>query len=373
MNARLLSWRLICGALFERGAVGRAELEALLRSSRLSWPHVVTVAGGNYVTPSLWLGLVAARLDSGLPDDARRYLQALYEMNLRRNSALLLQLDEAVDALNDAGVAPLLLKGAAYLKLAIHRDAGARILADLDILIPLDSADAARRALVRIGYDAVAGHPPRPKHHLVPLVRAGEVAAIELHVAAVVGPVQHVLPTADVWRHSVEHASGRFSVASPSHAVLHRFVHDQIVDRYDAQRTVSLRSLADLLALDRYYGSAVDWVAICDRANRAGYGPSFKNYLYVASRVAGLNMPLSMRFGVREAAHLRLCESVVRWSAARAVFGVLDALSAFRIKKEYGERQSFVSMSRHRARIVAEILRSKLRRSELSSSRVASR
>ena len=359
MNPRWLCWRLICGALFERGAVDRAELEALLRSSRLSWPHVVAVAGGYYVTPSLWLGLVAARLDSGLPDDARHYLQALYEMNLRRNSALLAQLDEAVDALNGAGVAPLLLKGAAYLKLAIHRAAGARVLADLDILIPLDSADAARRALARIGYDPVAGHPPRPKHHLVPLVRAGGVAAIELHVAAVVGPVQHVLPTADVWRQSVEHASGRFSVSSPSHAVLHRFVHDQIVDRYDAQRTVSLRSLSDLLALDRYYGSAVDWIAIRDRANLAGYGPSFKNYLYVASRLAGLNMPLSMAFGVREAAHLRLCESVVRWNAARAAFGVLDALSAFRIKKEYGERQSFLSMSRHRARIVTEILRSK--------------
>jgi hypothetical protein len=294
-------------------------------------------------------------------------------MNLRRNSALLAQIDEAVDALNGAGVAPLLMKGAAYLKLAIHRDAGARVLADLDILVPIDSAEAARRALARIGYGPVADCPRRPKHHLVPVARPGGVGTIELHVAAVSEPVQHVLPTADVWRHSVEHASGRFSVSSPSHAVLHRFIHDQIVDRYDAQRNISLRSLSDLVALDAYYGPAVDWAAIRDQANRAGYGPSFKNYLYVASRSAGLNVRLDMSFGVREAAHLCLCESVVRWNAASAGFGALDALSAFRIKKQYGERQSFLSMSGHRVRIAAEILRGKLGRSDASSGRVARR
>ena len=373
MNPRLLTWRLICGALFEHGAVGRAELEVLLQLPQLSWPHVVSLAGDHYVTPSLWLALVGARLDSALPGDVRQYLRALYEMNLRRNSALLVQIDEAVDALSGAGVAPLLLKGAAYLKLAMHRDAGARVLADVDILVPVDSAEAAQRALARIGYDPVAEHSLRRKHHLVPLARHGGVGTIELHVDVVSEPVQHVLPTADVWRHSVEHASGRFLVSSPSHAVLHRFIHDQIVDRYDAQRNVSLRSLSDLLALDAYYGPAVDWVAIRDQADRAGYEPSFKNYLYVASRLAGLNMPLSMSFGIREAAHLRMCESVVRWNAARAGFGVLEALSAFRIKKEYGERQSFLSMSGHRVRIAAEILGGKLRTSDPSTDRVARR
>ena len=375
MNPRLLTWRLICGALFEHGAVGRPELEALLRSPRVSWPHVVSLAGSHYVTPSLWLALVAARLDSTLPEDARRYLRALYEMNLRRNSALLAQIDEAVDALNGAGVAPLLMKGAAYLKLAIHRDPGARVLADLDILVPGDSAEAARSALARIGYAPVAHYSSRPKHHhhLVPVAKHGGVGAIELHVAAVSQPVQHVLPTADVWRHSIEHASGRFSVSSPSHAVLHRFIHDQIVDRYDAQRTVSLRSLSDLLALDAYYGPAVDWTAIRDRANRAGYGPSFKNYLYVASRSAGLKMRLSIDFGVREAAHLWLCESALRWNFARAGFGALDAVSAFRIKKHYGERQSFLSMSGHRVRIATEILRGKLRRNDDGPRSVARR
>jgi hypothetical protein len=363
MSRRLLTWRLICGALFEHGAVARAELEALLRSSRLSWPDVVSLAGSHYVTPSLWLALVAARLDRTLPDDARHYLRAVYEMNERRNSALLAQIDEAVDALNGAGVAPLLLKGAAYLKLGIHRDPAARVLSDVDMLVPIDSAEPARRALARIGYRPalVADHPSRPKHHLVPVAKTGGVGTIELHVAAVAAPVQHAFRTADVWRHGVEHASGRFSVSSPTHAVLHRFIHDQIVDRYDARREISLRALSDLLALDAYYGPAVDWAAIRHEANRAGYGQSFKNYLYVASRIAGLNMRLSVRFGVREAAHLRLCRSVVRWSAARAGFGALDALSVFRIKKQYGERQSFLSMSGHRAQIAADILRGKLR------------
>jgi hypothetical protein len=126
-----------------------------------------------------------------------------------------------------------------------------------------------------------------------------------------------------------------------------------------------LRSLSDLVALDAYYGPAVDWAAIGDQANRAGYGPSFRNYLYVAARLAGLN--LGMSFGVREAAHLYLCESVVRWNLAHVGFGALDALSAFRIKKQYGERQSLLSMNGHRVRIAAEILRRKLRHSARSA------
>ena len=74
-----------------------------------------------------------------------------------------------------------------------------------------------------------------------------------------------------------------------------------------------------------------------------------------------------MTFGVREATHLYLCESVVRWDVAHVGFGTLDALSAFRIKKQYGERQSFLSMNGHRVRIAAEILRGKLRRSHGST------
>ena len=43
MNPRLLTWRLICGALFEHGAVGRPELEALLRSPRGWTEHCPTM------------------------------------------------------------------------------------------------------------------------------------------------------------------------------------------------------------------------------------------------------------------------------------------------------------------------------------------
>jgi hypothetical protein len=55
--------------------------------------------------------------------------------------------------------------------------------------------------------------------------------------------------------------------------------------------------------------------------------------------------------------HLLLCKSVIRWNAARRVFATLDALSVFRIKKKYGQTQTFASLNAHRAREVAQMLR----------------
>ena len=358
MNAHVAAWRLISSALFDGGAEDRAELERWLRSPELSWPQVVKLAGAQFVTPGLWLALLAARVDGTLPDDARHYFQALYEMNRRRNMALLAQIDEAVDALNASGITPLLLKGGAYLTLGIYRDPGARVLADIDALVPPDRAEAARRALARIGYAPVPRDTRRSDHHhLVPLMRAGSPGQIELHIEAVSASVQAALPTTDAWRHSTYEASGRFSVLSPSHTILHRFIHDQIVDRYEAQRQMPLRSLLDLVALDAYYGHDVDWEEIRERACGAGLGPSLANFLYAASRTAGLKLRLNLDFGARQAVHLLLCKSVVRWNFARAAFATLDELSVFRIKKRYGQTQTFASLNAHRVRTVAQILR----------------
>jgi hypothetical protein len=369
MNSRRLAWRLVSSALFGRDFADRTALDTLLRSPGLSWPHVIELAGNHYVTPSLWIKLVAAHLDTAIPAEARKYLHAVYQFNRRRNAALLAQIDEAIEALNGAGVAPLLLKGAAYLKLAIHADPGARVAADIDMLVPVDAVETARRALENIGYAASPSCASRTHHHLAPLVREGGAGPVELHVAAVAEAAQHVLPTAAAWLHSVEHASGKFRVLSPSHMVLHRFVHDQIIDRYHALRTIALRSLLDLVALDAHYGSAVDWDGIREAAERAGCPSILKDYLYVARRTAGLALPRDMAYGPREAAYFCACESAIRWDAVRMGFGVLDAMSAFWITKQYGPAQTFGSMNGHRVRILADILRSKWSRAGTADSR----
>ena len=370
MNPRRLAWQFVRGALFAQDSADRRTFDTLLHSSRLSWPHVIELAGNHYVTPSLWLKLAAAHLDTAIPPDASHYLHAVYQLNLRRNGALLAQIDEAIDALNRAGIAPLLLKGAAYLKLAIHVDPGARVAADLDLLVPVDAVETARRALEEIGYGESPNCAWRTKHHLVPLVRQGGAGPIELHVAAVAEAAQHVLPTPEAWRLSVEHVSGgRFRVLSPSHMVLHRFVHDQIIDRYHALRTIALRSLLDLVALDAYYGAAIDWDGLKAVAQPSGCLSILNSYLYVARRTAGFAPRRDVNAGPRDVAYFWACESAIRWDAVRSGFGVLDAMSAFWIRKRYGPAQTFRSMSGHRLRILADILRNKWSRASRPDSR----
>jgi hypothetical protein len=278
-------------------------------------------------------------------------------MNRRRNEELLAQIHEAIDALNASGIAPLLLKGAAYLKLRVYADGGARVLSDIDMLVAVEDASAARRALEAIGYVSVSRDARPGHHHLAPLLRAGSAGQIELHLAPVSPTVQHALPTAEAWRHRVDEDSGRFSVLSPLHTVLHRVIHDQIVDRYDAQRQLPLRSLLDLATLDAHYGTTLDWAAVLERVSRAGYARHFKRYLYAASRMAGLRPRLDVDFGLGESVHLGLCKSVIRWEFARGVLATLDDLSAFRIAKQVGGPQTFASMNAHRIRTLAQVLR----------------
>jgi len=83
--------------------------------------------------------LLRKGLDSCLPDPIREYFQAVFSLNLERNERLRASLVEAVGALNRIGVEPLLLKGAAVLHGEPYAGVTARMLGDLDILVPAAS------------------------------------------------------------------------------------------------------------------------------------------------------------------------------------------------------------------------------------------
>jgi hypothetical protein len=91
--------------------------------------------------------------------------------------------------------------------------------------------------------------------------------------------------------------------------VLHRFVHDQIVDRHADQFVTSLRSVQDLVALNASYGPAIDWAWLNDRARRFGYANQFGNYIYAASRMAGMAVPAPIRITRRPSLNYSVCQA----------------------------------------------------------------
>lgn len=336
MNARRLAWQLVCKALFRRGETARRELISLLGSADRAWPQVVSLGGAQLVTPALWLAFRSQTLSNALPQDARQYLKAVYEMNVERNAAMIGQLDEAIAALNRCGLRPMLLKGSAYLKLGTHGDLGARVTSDLDLLVPAESITVVSSLLEQMDYRPADVRLRPSHHHAVPLIRDGSPAAIELHSDVMPRWGRQLVPTQSMWQTRVDLEEGRFSVPSGTFAVLHRFAHDQIVDRHVDLFLISLRALQDLKALETYYGAGIDWTWLADHVARSGHGTAFKHYVYAGKRLAGVNVPESLRFSPRQALHFSICSAAQGSLTLARTAAVLDSFSVRRIWRKYG-------------------------------------
>lgn len=361
MGDRAMPWRLVCGGMFGRGDTKTDDVRAIVRSAALEWPKLIVLADTHLVSPALWLGLRAQGSTESLPEDARQYLEALYRMNLARNVAITAQLEEAVEALNGRGISPLLLKGAAYLVLRTHGDAGARVVFDLDLLIPERRIATARSILNRIGYKAIRRDRPG-HHHLAPLARDGSPAAIELHRDVLIPQARNIAPAALVWRKRVVDGTAGYSVPCATHAVLHRFVHDQIVDRHAHQFVISFRAMQDLVALDAFYGAQIDWTWLADRARRFGYAEELSDYVYAASRVAGMTIPRSVRITRRQAVTFAVCRAAEHSRTLGSAIAVLERFSAHRIERLSDDgRSGRRSLAADRLRLVARMIRSGLR------------
>ena len=81
-----------------------------------------------------------------------RYFDAVLRINRSRNKQIRSEAIEIAKTLNVIGVVPVFLKGATALLCEAYRDEGARIMGDLDMLVPEGSDQDYVDALRSIGY-----------------------------------------------------------------------------------------------------------------------------------------------------------------------------------------------------------------------------
>lgn len=327
---------------------------AARRLGQVEWGPPLALANAHLVAPGIHANLLEAGRLGDLPADVRDYLELLHRCNKERNVALRRQALELIGGLRRAGVPLVLLKGAASLFLDLYRDSAARILRDIDVLIPRRAAEQAFDVLRDLGYEVETRY-PAGHHAYADFTRPDDPAAVDLHFELV--DPKYILPAAEIWQRarSASAEGQEFLVPSPTDLVLHHVLHAQVHYLGNFYRGVlDLRQLHEFATLTRRYGAQIDWPFIVRRMARYDLAVPLHSYALAAERLLGLPWPLGKRPGIAAHVHYRRCVAqlhlpalgwlAIPWGNLRSSF------AGHRLNALYGPEGSLLpKMARHAA------------------------
>lgn len=304
----------------------REELRGCLGADP-DWVGLAALANAYLVAPALWLALDRKGLLPDIPDDFSTYLAAIYRANAIRTDAMRRQARQVCAALNGSGIIPLVLKGGGRLFEPEPRGSvGARMMADIDLLVEPPRHDIALAILRRLGY-LVVDEPQGRLSHATTLRHSGEPVAIDLHRE--IGPQRDFIPLADALAAAipVNDAECRLRLLSPTHRAMHVFFHSQIHDRGHMSGVVPLRHLEDFAWIVTRHATAIDWRAIAAACDALRLHGPWDAWLYLAERCLGVAVAMPVRQPGRARLHYRRCLAQLDHPAFRSIVRLAIAVT----------------------------------------------
>jgi hypothetical protein len=263
------------------------EIRRCVSSAGWDWTATIRIACDEGLLPSLNSHLAAFGAQE---DEILQLLGEVETSNRKRNKVVVDEIRYAVSVLNEVGIEPVVLKGAAYLAAGIYKDPATRYLGDIDVLIPRSQMDAAVSVLTSADYRLDTTDPfGEYRHHCPPLSRSGG-PSIELHRSLGLGICSRLLPAGEVIEKSRPHDYGGVvaRIPCPEHLVTHLVMHSQLLHSYTERIWPPLRALGDLYAIQSCYGATLDWATIRERFERWGYGGLLALHLRQAAESLGV-------------------------------------------------------------------------------------
>lgn len=261
------------------------------------WPRIIGLANKTLCTPAVSARLREAGLFPELPADVTLFFSEMERRNGDRNDRLMAQLDEAAVVMNAAGVSPLLLKGTAWLAHAPPERRAARMLADIDLMVPAVRFHAMIDQLRGIGYhlettDLEPGVP-------AVLFRPQDAATIDLH--SEYGSINTLFYRFDDLAKDaalLDLKGGIISLPSPVACTAILLLHDQLKGRDYLRGRIDLRHLLDIQSFASQFTRA-DWDEL-NRLFRSGYARNaMRTQLLTAKKLLDMDVPRTVTHGVR--------------------------------------------------------------------------
>lgn len=327
-------------------------LKEIIESHQVSWEEIISIANAELLTPLLWISLNKKGLLSIIPEELKAYLEEIYQLNLQRNRHLKAQLQSVIGILNNINVEPMVLKGSSYLLLDVFDSIAARIMYDIDLLVPEERLIQCVDALKTEKYetDPEVEKKKVNHHHWAPLFKPGEYAAIELHRDLLFHSAQALLQTKDAFKgaESKTEEFGRFKVLSPTHQMLHGILHSQIVDRYYERHILKLRAIVDIAYLCEFCGEDIDWYQIARVLGEHEQQKVLLAHVYTANKLLNMPIPEALKPGLSEKLYFQRCLWSLRWPWFRKLEDKLLRFSAYEICRTYHCRDDSLTLIKMR-------------------------
>ncbi len=276
-----------------------ADLEPLRTWDASAWAAARRSIQIHGIGPLLGARLPGTALWAGLPTTLQEELAEQYRLNGQRIALMQVQLDALAQAATAAGVALMTLKGAALIN-GYYADPALRPMADLDLLVQVEAADAVEAILQQLGYrlteaslrhkayDAGDGrvvlatgeHPDNPRGVEIHTHVAERLRGLQLEITTALWTDPQPLGTGGkvmerfAMRNDLENAPGNCYVPAPAALMLHLLLHTSHNLYNRRLRMIQLYDIA-LVArtLDEAGWSAALAPALVCKAGRLLYAP----------------------------------------------------------------------------------------------------
>ncbi len=265
------------------------------------WGQTLNVADWHRLSPALFCHLQSA---SGAPPAVLSALERAYVANAARILFIRAATDRVLQALSEATIPAMLLKGAALLE-TVYADPAQREMLDIDILVPADRMPAANAALAPLGYRAapagngnsVGTSDPAATvrvapHHDQALVGEEQVVAVELHRHVAIEGEGRRFDLDGFWERARTAPQTGHTIPSAADLLLHvsfHFTRNRLGG--SAQRRNTGGALAQISDINRIVeDETVDWDVLVSSARACGLGTRVFLGLF-AARELGVAVP----------------------------------------------------------------------------------
>ncbi|PRC90945.1 nucleotidyltransferase domain-containing protein [Solimicrobium silvestre] len=249
------------------------------------------------LTASLHAQLLALGLLSRIPAQPRRHLDWSAKLASRHTQSVLWEVEFIRQAMSEAGVPLILLKGAAYVMAALPHSRG-RIFSDIDIIVPKENLDLVESTLMLYGWNATHhdGYDQRYyrtwMHELPPMQHLTRATAIDVH-HAILPVTARLHPDSTKLLAAAVPANGDLTtlVFAPIDMVLHSAVHLFHDGEYDQ----GLRDLVDIHSLLVHFSAEPGfWTSLTTRAQELELVRPLFYALRYAARLLHTPIPLQV-------------------------------------------------------------------------------